>query len=155
VRRMKELIADGAVGEIHHLQAFQQNGQFLNPEKPFHWKMDAQRTGGGAIVEYGIHTLDLARWLVGDIASVSPMRQTIVPSRPDPAGGAREVKVDDSTSWLMAFESGATGVAHAGWATIGRAPGIELRVYGSAGALKCVLSDELPGAEGLWMATAE
>ena len=76
----------GALGTPHLLQAFQQNGQFLDPATPFHWKMDRARTGGGAIVEYGIHTLDLARWIMGDITSVCATGRTWIPTRPLPDG---------------------------------------------------------------------
>src|SRR5829696_9704697 len=79
---LKELVTSGALGTLHLLQAFQQNGQFLDPATPFHWKMDRARTGGGAIVEYGIHTLDLARWIMGDIRSVCATSRTWVPTRP-------------------------------------------------------------------------
>ncbi|HET7601891.1 MAG TPA: Gfo/Idh/MocA family oxidoreductase, partial [Gemmatimonadales bacterium] len=66
--RLREAVAGGVIGEPQLFQAFQQNGQFLDPHAPRHWKMERQRTGGGAIVEYGIHTLDLARWIMGGIA---------------------------------------------------------------------------------------
>jgi predicted dehydrogenase len=154
VIHLRELLQTGAIGEIRHVQAFQQNGQFLDPAKPFHWKMDPARTGGGAIVEYGVHTLDLLRWLIGEVDRVSATSRTYVPARPATDGGMREVRVDDSTAVLLEFVGGATGMCHASWATAGRAPGLEVRVYGSRGALKCALSDDLPGSEGLWIADA-
>jgi predicted dehydrogenase len=151
--RLRELVVEGAIGRPHLLQAFQQNGQFLDPETPFHWKMDGARTGGGAVVEYGIHTIDLARWIMGEAASVCATSRTWAPDRPLPDGtGTAQVAVDDSTAWLIEFASGATGVCHAGWATVGRPPGLEVRVFGSAGAARCRLSDELPNAESLEVA---
>jgi predicted dehydrogenase len=152
MRQMRDLIAAGAVGEPQLLQAFQQNGQFLDPATPFHWKMDRARTGGGAIVEYGIHTLDLARWLIGEARAVSATARTWIPERSLPGGGRIDIDVDDSTAWLIEFERGAIGVCHAGWATASRPPGLSFSVFGSEGALRCVLSDDLPGAEGLWQA---
>ncbi|MGI8476874.1 MAG: Gfo/Idh/MocA family protein [Thermomicrobiales bacterium] len=154
MRRLRELVAGGEIGEPRTLQAFQQNGQFLDPATPFHWKMDGARTGGGAIVEYGVHTLDLARWIMGEATRVCATSRTQTPARAIAGGGAAPVTVDDSTSWLMDFAGGATGMCHAGWSTVGRGPGVELRVYGSRGALRCLLSDDLPGAEGLWFADA-
>jgi predicted dehydrogenase len=155
MRRMRDLVAAGAVGEPQLLQAFQQNGQFLDPAAPFHWKMDRARTGGGAIVEYGIHTLDLARWLMGEARAVSATSRTWLPERPLPGGGRVPVAVDDSTAWLIEFERGAVGVCHAGWATAGRPPGLAVSIFGSEGAIHCVLADDLPGAEGLWRASRD
>jgi predicted dehydrogenase len=150
--RLRELIVSGELGVPHLLMAFQQNGQFLDPSQPFHWKMDGARTGGGAIVEYGIHTLDLARWLMGEVSRVCAIGRTLVPVRPLPEGGTARVEVDDSTAWLMEFANGATGICHAGWATVGRPPGLEVRVFGSRGAAEVFLSDEAPGDEALLIA---
>ena len=52
----------------------------------------------------------------------------------------------------MEFVGGAIGVCHAGWATVGRPPGLEIRVFGTTGAARCVLADDLPDAQGLWLA---
>jgi predicted dehydrogenase len=151
--RLRDLVSTSTIGEPRLLQAFQQNGQFLDPTTPFHWKMDGARTGGGAIVEYGIHTIDLARWIMGEVASVSAASRTWTPRRPLPDGSSiANVDVDDSTAWLMEFASGAIGVCHAGWATVGRPPGLDIRVFGSAGAVRCRLSDDLPDAESLEIA---
>ena len=153
LQHLRELARSGELGELQHLQAFQQNGQFLDPSAPFHWKMDRNRTGGGAIVEYGIHTIDLALWIMGGAASVCASSRTLVAARPDPERLAmRPVDSDDSTSWLMEFASGATGLCHASWSTVGRPPGLEIRVFGTRGAARCVLSDDLPGAQGMWTA---
>lgn len=153
VMRLREIVLSGEIGRPHLLQAFQQNGQFIDPQTPLHWKMQRDRTGGGAIVEYGVHTLDLARWIMGEVSRVCASGRTLVPIRPLAGGtGTGEVDVDDSTAWLMDFRSGATGIGHAGWTTAGRPPGLELRVSGSQGAVRCLLADDLPGEGGIWLA---
>ncbi len=148
---LHRLVRAGTIGDPHLLIGLQQNGQFLDPSRPFHWKMDAMRTGGGAIVEYGIHTLDLAIWLGGPVRRAHAFGQTLIPERPLADGsGRRPVTVDDSTGWLIDYENGGKGIGHAGWATPGRSPGIEIRVYGSHGAVRVELSDEYPGDEAFW-----
>jgi predicted dehydrogenase len=152
VMRLRELVAAGELGEPQLFTAFQQNGQFLDPMRPFHWKMNPARTSGGAIVVFGVHTIDLARWIIGDVGRVCATGRTLIPKRPRPEGGTARVEVDDSTAWLMEFASGAIGICHAGWATVGRPPGLELRVFGSRGAAEVFLSDEAPGDEALLVA---
>jgi predicted dehydrogenase len=89
---------------------------------------------------------------MGDAQSAAAASRTLISERPQPKGGTRAIEVDDSTAWLTTFANGALGVCHAGWATAGRGPGLELRVYGSRGAVQCRLADDLPGGEGLWQA---
>lgn len=154
--RLAELVRDGAIGEPYLMEVFLQNGQFLSPTAPHHWKMTREHAGGGAVVEYGIHAFDLARSVFGDVARVCATGRTFVRQRPLPDGsGTGAVDVDDSCAWLMEFASGAHGVAHAGWAIAGRPPGLDLRVFGSNGAVACVLSDDLPGSESLSVADAD
>jgi predicted dehydrogenase len=156
VMRLRELLADGTIGTPYLMELFLQNGQFLNPGVPRHWKMTREHAGGGAVVEYGIHGFDLARSLFGDVTRVCAAGRTFIPERPLAAGpGMTNVDIDDSSVWLMNFANGALGVAHAGWATVGRPPGLDLRLFGSQGALRCVLSDDLPGCESLSIANAQ
>ena len=67
LRQLRALVRDGYVGRVHSLIVYSQNPQFMDPAAPFHWKMDRERTGGGVFVEYGSHSLDLARWIAGEI----------------------------------------------------------------------------------------
>jgi predicted dehydrogenase len=155
VMRLRELIEDGFIGKPYLFQCFIQNGQFLDPQKPRHWKMMKEHAGAGAIVEYGIHALDLARYLMGEVTRVSATGRTLVPERPAPDGkGTVAIDVDDSAVWLMEFGNGGIGSGHAGWATVGRAPGLDIRIYGANGAARVTLSDDLPGNEELRIATA-
>jgi predicted dehydrogenase len=155
VQQMQQLLREGAIGDPHLMMVFQQNGQFLDPAKPAHWKMDGARTGGGAIVEYGIHSLDLMIWLMGDIARITGSSQTQIPQRSDERGGTTTIEVDDSTVWIAECSSGARVIGHAGWATPGRPPGLEIRIFGSKGALKAELSDEHPDDQRLTMAAPD
>jgi predicted dehydrogenase len=155
IQRLQELVVEGAIGTPQVMQLFLQNGQFLDPNKALHWKMTRAHAGAGAIAEYGVHGLDIARWVFGEVERVCAAGRTFVGARPSPTGGdAMPVEVDDSCGWLMNFANGALGVCHAGWSTVGRAPGLEVRVYGSQGAVQVMLSDDLPGSEMLRVASA-
>ena len=135
LRRLRELVHEGYVGRPHTLIVYSQNPQFLSPSAPLHWKMERARTGGGVFVEYGSHSLDLARWIVGELTEVCANMRTVVAERPDPRGGApRAVDVDDVCSWLASLDGGVEAVFHASWASLAQ-PWGDLAVFGDAGAL--------------------
>jgi predicted dehydrogenase len=135
LQHLRALVQDGYVGRVHSLVVYSQNPQFMDPAAPFHWKMDGARTGGGVFVEYGSHSLDLARWIAGEITEVCANARTVVPERSDPQGpGRRRVDVDDVCSWLGTQEGGVESMFHSSWASIGQ-PWGDLAVFGDRGAL--------------------
>ena len=156
IRRLQELVVEGFIGQPYLMQLFLQNGQFLDPLKPRHWKMTVAHAGAGAVAEYGVHGLDIARWVMGEVDRVCAAGRRFTDARPDADGGSMlPVEVEDSCAWIMNFTSGALGVCHAGWVQLGRAPGLEIRVYGSKGAAQVMLSEDLPGSEVLRIATQD
>jgi predicted dehydrogenase len=80
--------------------------------------------------------IDLARWLVGDIARVSAHLATLV-KRADPAGRALDAATD-SALLLVAFDNGAQGVIHVSGIVHCGDRGQELQVvlHGWSGTLK-------------------
>jgi predicted dehydrogenase len=135
LRHLRDLVAAGHVGRVHTVVSTSQNPQFMDPAAPLHWKMDRARAGGGVFVEYGVHSLDLVRWIVGEPTEVCANARTVVASRVDAATGqARRVDTDDVCSWLASLEGGAEAVFHASWASL-TGPGGDFAVYGDRGAL--------------------
>ncbi len=68
------------------------------------WRLDREQSGSGALGDIGAHVIDLARFLVDEIASVQGLLKPFVEERP---GG--RVTVDDAVESVVAFESGAVG----------------------------------------------
>jgi predicted dehydrogenase len=144
---LAELVRAGRVGRIHSIVVYSQNPQFMSPGTALHWKMERARTGGGVFVEYGSHSLDLARWLVGEPVAICGQGVTVVPERARPDGGRVAVDVDDVCSWLVAFAGGAEGLFHASWASLPQ-PWGDLAVFGDRGVLVWRRrDDEWPFAE--------
>jgi UDP-N-acetyl-2-amino-2-deoxyglucuronate dehydrogenase len=90
------------------------------------WKLD----GGGALMNQGIHGIDLIQWLMGGIESVTGMVATRSHER---------IEVEDVATAAVRFKNGALGVIEG---TTGAWPGSRLRIeiHGSAG--RAVLEDE-------------
>lgn len=68
IRFLKKTIADGVIGKLDHVRAFAGHeglSQFRAP-----WEYDKQVIGGGALMDVGIHLLDLTAYILGDVHEV-------------------------------------------------------------------------------------
>lgn len=107
----KRMIEEGRIGEIRHYRGTYLQDWLVNPDFPRVWRLEKSRTGSGALGDLVSHSVDLARYLVGEIAEVSGLLKTFIAERPV-AEGSREraaVDVDDAALAVVRFESGAIG----------------------------------------------
>ncbi len=82
----------------------------MDPKFPRVWRLTKAKAGSGALGDIASHSLDLARYLVGEIDSVCGLLETFVAERPLPDGSGRgPVDVDDAALALLRFEDGAVG----------------------------------------------
>lgn len=58
IRKIRRLTQEGALGDIHTIDLVFHNG--YGPDKP--WFYDRQLSGGGCLMDLGIHLVDLALW---------------------------------------------------------------------------------------------
>ena len=66
VRLAREIIASGDLGEIHHFRgSYLQDWGAADIDA---WRFDQSLAGSGALGDLGAHVIDLARYLVGEIA---------------------------------------------------------------------------------------
>ena len=110
VRLAKELILQGAVGEIHHFYGRFAVDRAMDPNIPLRWTYQKSLAGSGALGALGSHLLDLARFLVGEPVAVMAQAKTFLKKR-KLMGSSEwgEVTVDDALSSLLEFENGAMG----------------------------------------------
>lgn len=131
-----DLIRAGRLGEIHHFRGVYLKGSGPNAEAPLKWRHRKEIAGLGTSADLGSHVIDLARWLVGEIATVSGLTRTFVPDRPVPGGGREPVTVDDAASVLLEFGNGAMGTLDATRFAPGHANDLSLEVNGSRGSVR-------------------
>lgn len=68
MEKIAELVRDGALGRLFAVDLVFHNA--YGPDKP--WFYDRAQSGGGCVMDLGIHLVDLAMWLTGqDVKSVS------------------------------------------------------------------------------------
>ena len=124
VRLARQVIESGDIGEHHALPRELPPG--VGPDDATR-RGASTRTlaGSGALGDLGAHVVDLARYLVGEITSVSALTATFQPGR----------EVDDAIESVVAFENGAVGTIEATrWAT-GRKNSFRWEINGTKGSI--------------------
>ena len=102
-RILKELVDSGKLGRMITADCFMK--YYRSPEYYLQggwrgtWKMD----GGGALMNQGIHSVDLLQYLAGPVKSVYGVARTL----------ARQIEVEDTVVAALEFRSGALGLIQA------------------------------------------
>ena len=120
VRLAREMIEAGELGEIRHCR-----GRYLQDwgDDPSldTWRFHPDEAGSGALGDLGTHVVDLARFLAGEIETVSGFTKTFLPGR----------KVDDAIEAAVEFASGAVGTIEATRLALGRRNAFQWEINGS------------------------
>ncbi|CUX65265.1 Myo-inositol 2-dehydrogenase [Agrobacterium tumefaciens str. Kerr 14] len=129
-----KLIAEGELGELRHFEGHFFQDYANDASLPFAWRFDKSKAGGGAFGDIGSHITDIAVSLMGPIGRVAANTRTYFKDRSS-SKGSKPVTVDDMTTALVEFQSGATGSIHASWAATGHKSDLAFTVIGSKGSL--------------------
>lgn len=133
----KQLIDEGQLGDIRHYRGTYLQDWITNPDFPLVWRLDRRKAGSGALGDIAAHSIDLARFLVGEITEVAADLETFILSRPLPDNPHRRgrVTVDDAVVSLVRFEHGAIGTIEATRLAPGRKNFNRFEINGSRGSL--------------------
>jgi len=141
----KKLIEEGRLGRIFHIRAVYLQDWIVDPEFPLVWRLRREVAGSGAHGDLNAHIIDLARYLVGEFASVVGMSETFIKERPleveagglSGRGGRKrgKVTVDDAVLFLARFRNGAIGSFEATRFATGRKNGERIEINGEKGSL--------------------
>ena len=108
-RRIRELIANGDLGDIRHVNVANIGASWNNPAsrpKGDWWSMAEQ--GGGRLGANGSHQVDLLRFWLGEVETVSGLLRTMVTNRKDKTTGEAWVATaDDLSAVTLQMRSGA------------------------------------------------
>lgn len=142
-----ELLSQGFVGTPYMLNAFEQNSQWLDPSTPLrqHSDIDDPEFLQVASIEgYGAPVIDIMHWWMGaSLQSVVGTMRNFVPSRiVRETGEMTRVNIDDGDMFIAEFRGGGLASVQSSFVTVGNYPGIEVRIYGSEGAIILRLVEE-------------
>ena len=115
IRQLKDWIDRGLLGKPLLVDA---RVKWYRPPEYYansHWRGTLALDGGGALMNQGIHTIDLLLWLLGDVSRVQAHLATQL----------HQIESEDTATALLEFASGAIGVFHA---TTAAYPGYPRRV---------------------------
>ena len=133
----KQLIAAGRLGDIRHYRGTYLQDWIVDPAFPRVWRLDKAMAGSGALGDIAAHSIDLARFLVGEITQVAGHLETFIKERPlpDQLRQRAPVTVDDAAMALVRFENGAIGTIEATRMALGRKNHNRFEINGSKGSV--------------------
>lgn len=145
----RKYIEEGRIGQIRNFRGTYLQDWSADPDSPLSWRFQKKVAGSGALGDIGTHVLDLARYLVGEIAAVDAMLATYVSNRPLQAGGVDKlgaaekntagprgpVDVDDEVLTMLRFENGAIGSLEATRNAYGRNNFLTFEIHGTKGSI--------------------
>lgn len=74
LRKARELVDSQLLGEIMFVRGRYGHGGRIGYDKE--WRAVPELSGGGELIDQGVHLIDLARWFVGDFSDVSGFAHT-------------------------------------------------------------------------------
>ncbi|WP_170589218.1 Gfo/Idh/MocA family protein [Ruegeria arenilitoris] len=136
----RQLIADGAIGDITWFRGEHTEDFYADPEAPATWRTTGM--ANGTIGDLAPHMVNGALALVGPIAQVMADVETVHQTRP---GGA--VTNDDHAQMMCRFENGVMGNLYFSRIATGRKMGYAYEISGTKGAIRFDQEDQ----NALWL----
>src|SRR6202790_118079 len=115
IRQLKNWLDQGLLGKLLFVDA---RVKWYRPPEYYansRWRGTLALDGGGALINQGVHTVDLLLWLLGDIVRVQARIATLL----------HKIEAEDTAAAILEFSSGALGIFHA---TTAAYPGYPRRV---------------------------
>ncbi len=134
---LKKHIENGLLGEIYYAKS----GWLRRRGNPHGWFTKKDLSGGGPLIDCGVHSLDLTWWFMGCPRPVSVTASTYCKFGNYEVEGIGQYwamsgnkegvfDTEDLASAFIKFENGATMVFDVSWAYNGKSTGIYSKVYG-------------------------
>ncbi|HUJ72223.1 MAG TPA: Gfo/Idh/MocA family oxidoreductase [Verrucomicrobiae bacterium] len=120
--KAREIFESGVMGELMFVRARYGHGGRIGYDKE--WRAQPEISGGGELIDQGMHLIDLARWFLGDFTSVQGSIATYFWDMP----------VEDNGFLLLHTAQGQTAFLHAScteWKNL-----FSFEIYGRTGKLE-------------------
>ncbi len=131
----KSVIENNAIGEINFVRhIFSHYGPYTSwkPLSQEKWFFNADKAGGGVLMDLGVHSIDLLRYLVGEYSKVEGFSYNT---------SCKDIVNEDNCSVLIRFLNDVLGVITVSWCN---EPSDVIEIYGTKGMLKIDLHSREP-----------
>lgn len=121
LQKANQLIGENVIGELMYIRARYGHGGRIGYDKE--WRADPTISGGGELIDQGVHLIDLARWFLGDFVDNSGFAHTYYWNMP----------VDDNGFLILKTAKKQVAFLHAScteWKNI-----FSMEIYGQTGKL--------------------
>lgn len=126
VEAARELVASGEIGTVTHVRIRLFSDYAAHPEGALSWRYERERGGSGVLGDLASHGVDLARFLLGDITSLTADTAVFIPERarpPAPPPVTPGPPAANSARWRTRTTSTASSVSPPAPAASWRRPG--------------------------------
>lgn len=138
VNQMKTLIDNGRLGTIFNFRFKMFLSSYVNPNLPLNWRLQKDKSGGGALADLGIHLIDTARYLLGEVENVGCETRTFIKKRPvvtDNKTTEGDVDVDDWALCTLDMKNGSNGIIEVTRCAGGMGRLATFEIFGSEGSV--------------------
>ena len=98
-QKARELADSGALGPLMFIRARYGHGGRAGYDRE--WRADPKLSGGGELIDQGVHLIDLARWFLGDFTFVDGFAKTYFWDMPVDDNAFLNLRTaTDQTAWL-------------------------------------------------------
>jgi predicted dehydrogenase len=139
-RVVKELLADGYLGELRELVVLGADNSLADPDAALHWRQNAELSGLNMLTLGIMHETAL-RWSPAPVRVMAQTHAFIARRTDATTGQPAPVGTPDSVQVITELENGARGLYHfSGVAHHG--PGRQIHLYGTQATLKYVMQPQ-------------
>jgi predicted dehydrogenase len=140
--KAQQLVQAGKLGRITHFEASYLQSWLVSKawgdwtkESAWLWRLDSSKGSKGVLGDVGVHIIDFATAVAGDVAVVNCRLKTFTDIKGKTRAGYT-LDANDSAVMHCELANGATGVIHASRYATGFHNRVFLRVHGTKGALE-------------------
>ena len=100
VRRLKEILASGEIGAVMQARVDAAETPLFSPDHPRYWIFEQDKAGGGCLMDFGCHRIEVLMHLLGEVSAVKASTGKVYDRH----------EVEDAATLLLEFENGVHAV---------------------------------------------